>query len=74
MLSADVLIDKNNILSLKRIFSKYSNVGIVSPFFFLNDDSQVNYSSFPIKESSSEIKSSISLRSFFVGLPVPLAL
>ena len=34
MLSADVLIDKNNILSLKRIFSKYSNVGIVSPFFF----------------------------------------
>ena len=50
MLSADVLIDKNNILSLKRIFSKYSNVGIVSPFFFLNDESQVNYSSFPINK------------------------
>jgi len=50
ILNPDVLIDNKNILSLKKIFSKYSNVGIVSPFFFLNGKSQVNYSSFPINK------------------------
>ena len=50
ILSPDVLINKKNIISLKKIFSKYSNVGIVSPCFFLKGTSQVNYSSFPIKK------------------------